>query len=497
MPTKNFTAIEPVDVNGIVTMVGQMGGDMFGLAKTLDAINADAATAKLNARLLVAVMIHETDAMRSVRYRSWRNPAGIAIPSGGSVEVWRPEVPLPHQVSAMLVAAFAQKVYRRSFAKELPAAYAVKGMRSWLERSLSFTSAPSYPKSTTTTADMVKPFRDAGGELQFVWAEDQTWNLGVDRWYDRVPAKKENRVPTNTPVYVELTPATHPNRPDTPLDVSRGGLRITIHDTDNHGFGAGARSHSIWQDKFGPDGGVQADVCVHFYVDDECIVQKQPLDLIGYHAGDGCNDVVSDVGCFRSISIEKCVNRDSDQAKVDRNLAELVVRICLGDPAFNWGSGRTKGKFSIERLDQHIWVSQQVPPHDCPHSFRYADYGTDWNEWLHMVDAEWAARTKAKPPSRDYGRPKPPPFLAKDPLPHKVTWKGVLFTLTNRYWEAMKETPVLVAASRKRGVRNARRPLTVDEKARMLYEFPSEGEQWGLTKGGSRIPLRDMKQVER
>lgn len=130
---RSFIGAERADPDGVMELVKHHGGDPTDAVETVKWINAYAGALTLNARLLVAVMMHEAASLDSDRYRVWRNPGGIAISSDHSTEVWRPNVPNPQQVAGMLVAAFAQKILRRSVKAEIPVAYAVKGMEAWLE----------------------------------------------------------------------------------------------------------------------------------------------------------------------------------------------------------------------------------------------------------------------------------------------------------------------------------------------------------------------------
>jgi hypothetical protein len=181
--TLSFRGYEPIDEVQATEVARGRGGDVAGAPAMFASINASAKPLNLNARLIGAVVFHETGALTSWRYENWRNPGGIAISSSGSVEVWRPDVPTPEQAGAMMVAAIGQKVLRRSVSAEVPIAYRVRGMMNWLSRSLSFTQAPGYPSETHLTTHMVLPFRDATGELQYVWAEDQDWWKGVEAYY--------------------------------------------------------------------------------------------------------------------------------------------------------------------------------------------------------------------------------------------------------------------------------------------------------------------------
>jgi hypothetical protein len=111
---------------------------------------------------------------------------------------------------------------------------------------------------------------------------------------------------------VQYIPAHMPQRP--------GGRQkpkyITVHETANTRVGAGARMHANWV------GGYDSTVSVHFFVDDKEGFQSVPLNEPSYNAGCGACD-----GNYAAISIETCVNADSDLAKTRDNVARLVAHL--------------------------------------------------------------------------------------------------------------------------------------------------------------------------
>lgn len=92
----------------------------------------------------------------------------------------------------------------------------------------------------------------------------------------------------------------------TPVGNNRPGNRMTAtsttqHETGNTGVGANANMHSNWQDS-GTPGHPDGYVGVHFYVDDDQIIQKIPVNETSIHSGDWRNGT--------SVSVERCVNPD-------------------------------------------------------------------------------------------------------------------------------------------------------------------------------------------
>lgn len=113
---------------------------------------------------------------------------------------------------------------------------------------------------------------------------------------------------------VELISEGRPNRPGTPISISK----LTIHNTSNKSKGANAKAHSKWVRETGYyilDNGKKNWVSWHFTVDDKRVIRHLPLNEKAWHAGPG-NAV--------SLGIEICMNQDIDQpAAFDR-----AARLC-------------------------------------------------------------------------------------------------------------------------------------------------------------------------
>lgn len=263
-----------------------------------------------------------------------------------------------------------------------------------------------------------------------------------------------------TPFRKQLLPVGWPTRPGAKLRLDRGWIGVTVHETANEAVGANAAMHANWVQS---QDAVRSQVSVSFFVDDHEIVQIVPLDEITWHAGDGCDDPATDIGCFYTLSIEKCVNADGNEAKANENLAELIARLAAGDPAFDWGSGSTKGKVSTDRLYQHIQVSQEVPPHDCPNHIRHETLpGWTWDQLMKAVD--WfgpyvtaylkgttpAPQPQPKPtPAPSYATPIPA-TASSTCLPYPVTGTAThAVTPRQRATKSAKATGPAVAAGTK------------------------------------------------
>lgn len=172
-----YTVIPDVAVQTAQTK----GGDVTGFDVTVAHINELCIKRNLNAQAIVAAIFHETDFLRSWRWKNWRNPLGIGIRSKSDEEVWRPHIPTPIQIASMAVASWYQKVHGLpATVSDFPDAHDVPGMSAWLGRSWAFTKMANWPAPIRFTSDMREPFIDENGVQQYVWAEDQRWDSGVD-----------------------------------------------------------------------------------------------------------------------------------------------------------------------------------------------------------------------------------------------------------------------------------------------------------------------------
>jgi N-acetylmuramoyl-L-alanine amidase len=182
-----------------------------------------------------------------------------------------------------------------------------------------------------------------------------------------------------TPVTRNILPLSASNRPGTKLP-GAGQLFIVVHETDNPKPGADAVMHINYL--HGAEAR-QRQVSYHFSVDDHAIVQGLPLDEIGWHAGDGCDNPTVDIGCFRSVGIEGCINADGNETQMRRNYAELIARICASDPAFDWGTNISRGRFGIDRIKQHIQVSDAgAGQHHCPDHMLREGFWPTFMRWV-------------------------------------------------------------------------------------------------------------------
>ena len=135
---------------------------------------------------------------------------------------------------------------------------------------------------------------------------------------------------------------------------------ITIHNTGNSSKGANAKAHSNYLKS---DGGVNAQVCWHYTVDDKEIYQHLPDNENAWHCGDGKGD-----GNSKSIGIEICMNSDGDLLKATNNAVELVVYLCKAH------------NIPISNVVQHNKWSGK----NCPQMLRSGN-PYDWNTFIAKV----------------------------------------------------------------------------------------------------------------
>lgn len=164
------------------------------------------------------------------------------------------------------------------------------------------------------------------------------------------------------PLRRAIIPAGNPNRPGARITPSW----ITIHETGNRQTGANAEAHRVFthRERGGPE-----RVSFHYVVDDREAIQLLEHDEMAWHAGDGCDNLAQDTGCFRSIAIETCVNADANWSRTRRNLIALVRHIIATDH-----------RFSSTRIAQHNRWSGK----NCPQRLR--EEGT-WPQLLAAIRA--------------------------------------------------------------------------------------------------------------
>lgn len=291
-----------------------------------------------------------------------------------------------------------------------------------------------------------------------------------------------------TPVIHHILPPSAPNRPGTrygqKLDVTRGPLFITIHETGNPGSTAWNEINYLRSAEQ-----QRRQASFHLAVDNRQIVQGLPLDEVGWHAGDGCDNLVIDTGCFRSIAIETCIGIDDMRTR--RVLAECIARICAGDPAFDWGSGITRGKFDIDHLAQHNWFSDEGK--DCPYRIRHEGFWPTLMTWVDEAWAVWGHGQTPKPepvptpppPGVTYApKRKPPKWTGRDVVRGKTVWRAVQRVVT-----ALRETPRLQTATR--NAKLVGPPIAAGESFVVYWVVENAGGKYYVTPSGTTVRAED------
>lgn len=134
---------------------------------------------------------------------------------------------------------------------------------------------------------------------------------------------------------------------------------IAIHETDNNSYGASADAHSRLQAN-----GNSRQASWHYQVDSKEIIQSFDDNIKCWHAGTG-------EGNNKAISIEICVNPDSDYATAVKKTAELVTHLM------------SKYNIPKSRVVQHNYFSGK----NCPRHLRAGSRGITWTQFINMIGA--------------------------------------------------------------------------------------------------------------
>jgi hypothetical protein len=145
----------------------------------------------------------------------------------------------------------------------------------------------------------------------------------------------------------------------TPRGPNRSGRQLrwtgtTQHTTNNVNVGADAQMHATWQNS-GTPGHPDGKIGVHFYVDDERVIQTIPIDEQGVHSGDWRNQ--------EHTAVELCVNADRNAQKAEVNSVALQA-----------GLLHILGKTGTDAMYPHTNGGH------CPR------LSVPWQEWERRVD---------------------------------------------------------------------------------------------------------------
>lgn len=150
---------------------------------------------------------------------------------------------------------------------------------------------------------------------------------------------------------------------------------IIIHETDNTSKGAGAETHCKAQ----ANGNI-GKASVHYYVDDTGVYQAVEHKHATWNCGDGNNRY--GINNKNTISIEICVNSDSDYNKAVDNTVDLVRYL-------------KNGYYSNCQIVRHYDASRK----NCPRRILANGY---WNTFLERVNSKNTSNQTQTPANTSY-----------------------------------------------------------------------------------------------
>lgn len=242
---------------------------------------------------------------------------------------------------------------------------------------------------------------------------------------------------------------------------------VNVHETGNTRVGADAKMHAQWQHD-GCPGVPDAQIGVHFYVDDKQAYQMLPLDEVSWNAGCGNCE-----GNYAAISFEICVNADADRAKARQNATKLIANVMK-----QLGLGEGAIKFHQD------WSGKWCPAIILNEGRK--------EEVRQMIVTELRAiggssgGTTTNPTSTTYAAPSPVPGFdgTKNVMINKVTFYADKRTVTASQAVRVRKYADFSAAE-------TRKPLSVGEKFNVLgwvYGQEQSGEKrWWITATYSRV----------
>ncbi|RJO63697.1 MAG: N-acetylmuramoyl-L-alanine amidase [Myxococcales bacterium] len=341
----------------------------------------------------------------------------------------------------------------------------VAGVHAWRNRLTSATYKGGIYARTVTLDDLVAVYAPKSDDNDPVAYADMIRDL----WRSWGVLERSAEM-IDAPLLVSLIPGFNRNRPGAKLNTNDARWTIVQHTTGNTNPNAGALMHR----DFVHAGGGPDRVSFHFVVDDRWIVQLLPVDEIGWHAGDGCNDRGGDVGCFDSVGIELCVNAGADWARAKDHLARLYAMLAVGDMRI---VGMRPGWFSLDRVTTHRAVSDDNKY--CPTQLL--------NEGSLPIIIAQARQYAGLVPEATYAKPIVYPWLDTDAASegkNRVIGRTPVFYLPQTY-VAIRETPRRQATGANQKVIGP--PIEEGERFAADYVYRSGGRTFVLTRWGTRV----------
>lgn len=268
------------------------------------------------------------------------------------------------------------------------------------------------------------------------------------------------------PLVVDLIPVTQRNnRPGILLEKPYYWVQ---HETANTSPGTGAAWHCKWLHQ---QSAIQ--VSFHFMVDDVAIYQAIPVTEVTWQAADGDGP-----GNMSGISCELCVNRDANKATARRNAEILAGEIC-----------RTL-RIPVSKVKRHWDFNQNDPNrHHCPDIMMNEGYWPTFQANVAVLLGESMPTTTPAPIS--YVAPDVPPWLTPVELD-----KGINRMLGTTVCKALRRSYSVVKQTARRKYAELDSPLVGPDLMPGdtfigEFVFSNNGEQWILTRAGTRIRNAD------
>jgi hypothetical protein len=370
----------------------------------IQTVFAEAPALGIDPAIVVAQWSHETAMGTSVRWNRDHNPAGIGISQDDSPQPF----PVRSGTEAALVHLAALDALltgqRGGLWRRLSPEAIDWFERVWLPHCR---DAIAYNARVNTIGDLNIRYPDRQRGPHATWAWDPDYAAGVLRHHARL-------FPVDPPLPIEqrIAPLGQRNTPNVPLNAN-GDLWITVHENGNPG------ANAYGEAGFVAGGGGEDLASYHFAVDPDRAVQILPLDRIGYHAADGCDNRAADLGCFQSIAIETCQTAPVGSPgweRTLRNLVRLIVAVKTGDGRIAYGQ-TNPARFRNGQLAQH---NRWYPRKNCPERIR------NTGRWQGIV---WAVELALRPPAT-VPQPTPQPEPVAPALPRGMS-RGLVKRLFN------------------------------------------------------------------
>lgn len=137
---------------------------------------------------------------------------------------------------------------------------------------------------------------------------------------------------------------------------------IVVHDTGNTKVGAGAMNHYLYLENATRSGSA------HYYVDDKEIIQPIGDSTVAWAVGDAWANkhrTRTDVTNYNSLSVEICINSDSNYNQAVKNANELIKNLMI------------KFNIPVDRVVRHFDATGKP----CPNTMK----ANNWEKWGQFI----------------------------------------------------------------------------------------------------------------